>query len=84
MAVLFVPVSERRRWFESATDRHATCGPPVRPGDPVPTLCGVVAEVTVPVPGRPAPECAACDRAWRTAEGIPQRVCAAPTQRAGG
>jgi zinc finger protein len=64
----------RRRWFEAADFRHATFGPPVATGDEMTTLCDRTAVAVTPEPGRYAPQCPACDRAWRAAEGIPQAV----------
>jgi hypothetical protein len=67
-------VIARKRWVECADARHATDGPPAGPGDEVRTLCEKSVAVVTPVPGRYAPECPACDRQWRSDEGIPQRA----------
>lgn len=66
-------IRSRRRWFEAADSRHATEGLPVHAGDVVATLCGRSVAAVRPLPGRYAPECAACDREWRAVEGIAQR-----------
>lgn len=42
-------------------------------GSQITTLCDVDAVATAATPGRPAPECPACDRIWRATEGIEQR-----------
>jgi hypothetical protein len=72
----------RRHWFEAADRRHATNGPPVRVGDEVPTLCGLVVVAVEVTHGLYAPECRACDSRWRADEGIPQRDRHVPVRRA--
>lgn len=67
-----------RQWIECADARHATDGPRVWPGDEVVTLCGKTVIVIDRVPGKPAPECPACDRRWREIEGIEQRESHVP------
>jgi zinc-finger len=65
------------RWFPYEGHRHAI---PVQvaPGEQSETLCGI--KVTRPhqpppkYPDRLWPECPACDRHWRQAEGIAPRV----------
>lgn len=80
------PATSRNMWIEARAaddgfgpdpdpERHGVKVDGQRPatGDRVTTLVGEDVVVTPPVPGRPAPECRACDRAWRAAEGIAQR-----------
>lgn len=73
----------RLRWVETQDARHATRGPAVAPGDEVEPLCDPIRRVTVikTVPGRPAPECAGCDRRWREIEYVPQRDELVPALR---
>lgn len=66
-------LKHHKRWIECADARHATDGPPIRPGDEVMTLCDKTVLVVEPTPGIPAPECPACDRRWRQIDGIEQR-----------
>jgi hypothetical protein len=70
------PTHHRRRWAVSARWRHAYLGGPVDPGEVITPLCDPQDQVLVvaPIPGRPAPECPACDQVWRQAEHIPPRT----------
>lgn len=71
----------RRRWAPTARWRHAYLGGPVEPGDVITPLCDPQepAIVVAPTPGRPAPECPDCDRAWRLAEHVPLRNTQPPS-----
>jgi zinc finger protein len=88
MAVTWPPVEVRKVWVEAAppADGFDTAPEPLRhayqpagrhelvgAGMWLTTLCSLRAVAVTPTPGRPAPECPACDRAWRAAEGIEQR-----------
>lgn len=73
-------LTPRRRWAETAQQRHAYYGLPTDPGERIVPLCTplvladvAMATVVAPTPGQPAPECSICDRAWRTAEHIELR-----------
>lgn len=74
----------KRRWVVATTPtdeftaapypmRHATVADHPRRRQTFLTLAGEEVVSAEEVPGRPAPECRLCDRAWRAAEGIEQR-----------